>query len=79
MLTSILIPGNSENRADVFIFLTIAILALINISMIIHSRKVDGAQSPADFTGYTRNSNVRAIIFGACYAVLICVLILSLV
>lgn len=60
-------------------FLTIAILALINISMIIHSRKVDGAQSPADFTGYTRNSNVRAIIFGACYAILICVLILSLV
>lgn len=60
------------------LFLTIAILIMTNISMVIHSRKVDGAQSPADFTGYSRNSNVRAIIFGACYAILIFVLILSL-
>lgn len=60
------------------LFLTIAILIMTNISMVIHSRKVDGVQSPADFTGYSRNSNVRAIIFGACYAILIFVLILSL-
>ncbi|RBP96662.1 hypothetical protein DFO70_101478 [Cytobacillus firmus] len=60
-------------------FLTIAILVLTNISMVIHSRKVDGAQSLADFKGYTRNSNVRAIIFGVCYVFLIFVLILSLV
>ncbi|PAE26128.1 hypothetical protein [Bacillus sp. 7894-2] len=60
-------------------FLTIAILVMINISMVIHSRKVDGAQSPADFTGYSRKSNVRAIVFGVCYAIFVFVLILSLV
>ncbi|WP_264737464.1 hypothetical protein [Cytobacillus firmus] len=63
-----------------FLFLlTIVILVMTNISMVIHSRKVDGAQSPADCTGYTQNSNVRAVIFGVCSAILIFVLILSLV
>lgn len=72
--------GDILSIEPVFLFfLTIAILVMTNISFVIHTRKVDGAQSPADFTGYTRNSNVRAIIFGACYAILICVLILSLV
>ncbi|EWG11056.1 hypothetical protein [Cytobacillus firmus] len=72
--------GEFLNIEPMFLFfLTIGILVMINISMVIHTRKVDGAQSPADFTWYTRSSNVRAIIFGAYYAILICVFILSLV
>ncbi|MEH6986329.1 hypothetical protein [Cytobacillus firmus] len=56
-------------------FLTIAILAMTNISMVIHSRKVEGAQSPADFTDYTWISSARAIIIGLSYGLLIFVVI----
>lgn len=44
--------GEKLNLEPMFLFLlTIGILVITNIHLVIHSMKVDGAQSPVDFKG----------------------------
>ncbi|MDQ0214477.1 hypothetical protein J2S13_000873 [Oikeobacillus pervagus] len=54
----------------VFIF-TIGMLTLVNISLIIHIRKVDGSNSELEMKGYTFKSNIVAVTIGGIFALIV--------
>ncbi|WP_026583705.1 hypothetical protein [Bacillus sp. J33] len=52
-------------------FLAAGILVIINIGLIVHIRKVDGAQSKSDFKGFTLKQNLMAIVIGVLFGIII--------
>jgi hypothetical protein len=55
-----------------FIFLlAIGILMVMNLSFILHSRKVDGARTKSDLKGFTLKSNLIGIVIGGLFGIIL--------
>ncbi|MFB4169454.1 hypothetical protein [Virgibacillus sp. JSM 102003] len=62
-----------------FVILIIFLLLTINITMLIHTSKVDNAKNTSDFKGYTWKFNLIGFVFGLVLAVVIFILVISFV
>lgn len=63
-----------------FMFImTFFLLVLINISLIIHFRKVDRSTSELDMKGYTWKSNLIGVAVGIVFALIMFVIVLSFI
>lgn len=73
--------GSTDNIFQiepVFMFIMVFfLLVMINISLIIHFRKVDRSTSELDMKGYTWKSNLIAVAVGIVFALLMFVITLS--
>ncbi|MGY0693945.1 hypothetical protein ACW2QC_14340 [Virgibacillus sp. FSP13] len=59
------------------LIITLITIGLVNISLLLHFRKVDDAISESDFKGYTWKSNLLAVVVGIAFAfVMIAIIIL---
>ncbi|MFD2679150.1 hypothetical protein [Bacillus seohaeanensis] len=80
-LQSYLNQDSTDNGFQIefmFMFIiTFFILVMINISLVIHFRKVDHATKELDFKGYTWKSNLIAIAVGVVFALVMFVIALS--
>ncbi|MBT2686645.1 hypothetical protein J7I93_00445 [Bacillus sp. ISL-47] len=52
-------------------FLAAGMLVVMNISYILHSRKVDDARAKSDFKGYTRKMNLKSIVIGSLFGIIL--------
>ena len=59
------------------LIMTFILLVMINISLIIHFRKVDHSTSELDMKGYTWKSNLIAVALGIVFALVMIVITLS--
>lgn len=62
-----------------FIFLIIFLLFAINITMLIHTSKVDNSNNTSDFKGYTWKSNLIGFVIGLVIAIVIFIIAISFV
>ena len=60
-----------------FMIMTFFLLVMINISLIIHFRKVDRSTSELDMKGYTWKSNLIAFAVGIVFALIMVVVTIS--
>lgn len=53
------------------VLMLIFILGLSNLSLFIHVKKVDSSKSAQDLKGYTRKTNITAVLLGAFSAIIL--------
>lgn len=71
---------NNFQIEPVFMFIMVFfLLIMVNISLIIHFRKVDSSTSESDMQGYTWKSNLIGVVVGIVFAFILFVITLSFI
>ncbi|MDZ5472877.1 hypothetical protein SM124_14180 [Bacillus sp. 31A1R] len=61
------------------LILVISVLFMVNLSLFLHIRKVDQARTADDLKGYTKELNVKGVIIGSIFAVVIIIITIVII